>query len=153
MTFQAGDCLVPVPVQSCCSVMASSGVTFNARSLLYFRGCWVVILPQKHLVLPPPGEWFLLTILTEDQSESWCHLIESLVGGPWEMRWWPVPLQCHKATARSVSAAPGWDAAPGWQCSVCSPELLAVLCFVQRKAKPFTQPGKRSLPRLVANML
>lgn len=86
-----------------------------------------------------------------DQTPEW-KLIPSdwvLVGCPREMSYWPAPLQCHKATA-------GWDSpliALGWQCSVWSPELLAVLCFVHRKTKPFTQLGKRSLPRLVANML
>lgn len=71
--------------------------------------------------------------------------MESLVGGHGND---PGALQSHRA--RVQHAVMPWGVCTRW---VQSPELLPVLCFVQRKTKPFTQPGKRNLPRLVTNTL
>lgn len=117
--------------------MASSGASFTFCSSDWKE---LVVLQrpldsnpstEAQMVLPPPGEWFLLTILTKDQSESWYHRIKSLAGGPREMIERPAPLKSHKATARRALATTRCDSSdtPG------SPDLLTVICFIQSKKK------------------
>lgn len=156
-----GNVWLPVPVQSCCSVMVSFGVTFKllaltGRSLLYSKGCWAVFLPQKHnWFYHHQGNGFYWPFWPKTRVK-----VDAIWPSPWLVphgRW---SNGCSSAVPQShcqdCIATPRCDAADALGCLamlVQSPELLAVLCFVQRKTKPFTQPRKRSLPRLAANML
>jgi len=45
-------------------------VALTGKNLLYYEGDSVGYSTEAQMVLPPPGEWFILTIFTKDQSES-----------------------------------------------------------------------------------
>lgn len=122
-----------------------------------FKGCWVVVLPQKHnWFYHHQGNGFYWPFWPKTRVK-----VDTIWLSPWLVahgKWSngqflcsptkPLP-EVHQQLRAVIQLMPlGVQ-----QCSVWNPELLAVVCFMQKKTKPFTEPGKRSLPRLVANRL
>lgn len=75
--FRQRNVCLSVPLQTCCSVVTTSGVTskfFNTdweEPVVFQRLLSSNSSTEAQLGLPPPGQWFVLTILTKEQSESW----------------------------------------------------------------------------------